>query len=205
MNKEKFLELFKLVKTMKKNIVYIQANGIAYGSDDFYNTLSMIIFERDYFMEDVFHSISFDVKKLTAFIRSAIDFKIMEDCFEGIDSKGNKLILFYDDSIQDNMLLLYRQVNSFISNQNIIYQNDNLKQDDEFVRSISLKANDGSTLYKINNQFAMSTFITIHPINKTDKISLKLFHIDNESFLSEFTIAKKTHVIYEYIRYRYLN
>ena len=82
-----------------------------------------------------------------------------------------------------------------------------LKEIDGFNEVNSLKTQDGALPLKIEEgmkKYILYTFSSIHPLNKSDEISLKIFPYDNISFLCEFIINKKKYQIHEFIRYRYI-
>lgn len=78
-----------------------------------------------------------------------------------------------------------------------------LNEDDTFTELMSMKTTQGSKFYHIMNN-VMATSKTLHPINKSDVVTVTTYRYDEVSFLAYFTITKKGYIIHEYIRYLYL-
>lgn len=97
------------------------------------------------------------------------------------------------------------KVNCFhiIDHNKIIYKEDNLKENESFQLVESMKESQGSSIFKSFN-YLMYSFSSLHPLNKPDSISMRLYEYDNISYLAEFIIQKKNYNINEYVRYLYL-
>ena len=92
-----------------------------------------------------------------------------------------------------------------ISSVEPIVQVEDVRSCGNFEELNSMKSAMGAKIFKFegfNN--VMYTFSSIHPINKSDKVSLKIYPYDEFTFLSEFIIDKKKYQIHEFIRYCYL-
>jgi len=82
----------------------------------------------------------------------------------------------------------------------IIYEKD-ITSFESFVNtSRNIKAGDGAKMFKYE-EYVMSNFSSLHPLNKSDTIHLSIYSAGEHSFISEFIIQKKNYQIREYIRY----
>ena len=89
--------------------------------------------------------------------------------------------------------------------QNLLYSIDNCSLDiKEFSDSLNLKSKDGARMITVDDKLFMTCCSAVHPMNKSDIISLEAFEYDSISYLAIFIINKKKYNIIEYIRFLYL-
>lgn len=202
-----FAEALTIAKAMKKPIVYI-CNDYILGTDIDFSTLSIIIHSTD--------------------ISRPIAVKLTEVYDE---QKAEKLavsdpIAFYqlvqfDDGYYINSIMepelyakiitLYRRLISRISGVPCI-ELDNLIENDQFASIIKMKNDDRHRWQYLNledtrdlTKYILSAFAQLHPVNASDKVNLKIYDVDEFSFIACFEIIKKKNIIVnEYIRYLYL-
>ena len=185
------METLKMIKAMKQKNIYIGEDFIC-GSDDFYCTFSIIYSDC---IEDEFKNTSFLLNDYLSYLKNN------EKCPDHI---------LKNPSVLYNMKSLKSKCLSNIYNNKIIMDIEDIRQykpekNYSFDELLKMKSADGMKFYILNQRIMMSTFNTIHPVNKSDKVSLKTYDMDQISFLSEFIIDKKKFKIQEFIRYRYLS
>lgn len=87
----------------------------------------------------------------------------------------------------------------------IIFQIDDLKEDEYFNDAIGRKMADGANPYVLNKKYVMYIFSSLHPINKSDKVGCEIYDLqDNRTYMIHFIISKPKYTIHEYLRYLYL-
>lgn len=208
--KLQFLELISIAKQMKKQIVTFQ-DGRILGVDETFTSLSIIYYDNekyDLFKEDLYKglSLTFVLNELIAFLKnndlSSSQYYIDQYGIHQISTNRcfeNRFVFEKEIMNMDTRCKYYMS----ISNHTIV--DHNIRQDQCFNSILELKKKDGSTMYNLDNRYLMSTFSSIHPVTKTDKMFVDIFELpDKRSFLSKFKITKKTCVIEEFIRYRFL-
>ena len=84
------------------------------------------------------------------------------------------------------------------------YRVDDLKSNEEFMSIMAMKSWDGQSLFRLNRKYILTIFTGLIPLNKSDKISLDIYDIDNYSYIAKFIINKGKFVINKYVRYFYL-
>lgn len=82
------------------------------------------------------------------------------------------------------------------------YTDTDLRTNQDFENIISMKSADGMSLFRID-KYIMTLFSTLLSINKGDNVQLRIYDIDDTSFLSEFLISKKKFELLTYIRFSY--
>ena len=201
--KDYLYNIFDLVKNTKKPIVKLYPDGRVIGTDIAFATLNILIHNnKPYDMSYPFIFISTELNTFMKYVQNS-NGRII------IDNYG----LYCDDLTLDNHLemsfeiddLFYR-VNQNLSND-VIYRHDNFQQVCEDM--LSLKASDGAKRYTIgddNQQFLMTSFNSIHPANKTDRVDLIIRSLDFYSYMAEFIIYKKkdNYQLHEFMRFRKL-
>lgn len=108
------------------------------------------------------------------------------------------------DRLKMDMDRLKTRTFHIVETQPIIYETEDLKENESFMTMQAKKAAEGATLFQAADQYLMYCTSSIHPLNKTDSIKMRIYPYDKISYLSCYEITKKTHKIYEYIRYLYL-
>lgn len=90
-----------------------------------------------------------------------------------------------------------------ITNTEPVVVIEDLKENEDFNEILNLRATDGAKKLIIDNKFLMYMHGAMHPVTKTDSISLKIYLYDSISFIAEFIVDKKKYQIHEFVRYRY--
>lgn len=169
-------ELIKMAKSMKKEFIEITPNYIA-GTDINRYTLSLIYTgSQEYFIGTI-------------------------NELEGKDKLPDYWIPA--DILQFEMENLKRRTLPIL-NMAPIAKYDNLKNDELFLDILSKKMSDGANIYNLDMKHTMYIFSSLHPINKTDKVSCTIYPYDDKSYISYFVIDKNKYQIHEFIRYLYL-
>ena len=169
-------ETLKMIKSMKKDFVVVSPNYIA-GTDINRGTLSII-------------------------------YKNNTETFIGAlaELNGKKLPDYYvsPDRIRADVAGLMERTFRYTTSDRLIYHVDNLKENDSFNDVLSRKMTEGANLFYLDNKFPMYIFSSLHPVNKSDKISCDIYYCDADSYVAHFIIYKPHYEIHEYIRYLYL-
>ena len=184
--------LTKLVKATKTDMFIINPDGII-GTDKFSTTLTYSFLST---------GISIPVE-MTRETYINLD-KLLFGKSDIPDAEFNQLL------IQNSILRLtaspianiFNSVRQYISTENLVRDIIDLKADPQFNEVLSKKAADGNSLYRIDKKYILSIFSGLLPINKNDKVSLRIF--DNgisDSFIAEFKIDKGFTVVTKYIQY----
>lgn len=116
-------------------------------------------------------------------------------------------IEWYIDSIKAQLTHCRNECVTISTTRTPLAVFDDLKELESFNDVLSLKSADGAKRFVLGEDyknFIFYTFSSMHPINKSDKVSLKIYPFDDISCLTEFVIDKKKYQIHEFIRYRYL-
>lgn len=168
--------IIKLAKSMKKEFIEI-TNSYIIGTDVNRCTMSIIYTKSDEYYIGTMAEL--EGKKIPDYWMPNDRLKrdidiLMSNCFKVLDR---------------NIVLL---------------KEDNIKENDSFIYSQSMKSSDGASKYAFGLDFIMYTFSSLHPINKPDTVSMTIYEYDNMSYLAEYKIRKKKYEIIEYIRYLYL-
>lgn len=128
-----------------------------------------------------------------------------------IHKESNKDIFIYGNIIYCNDIQIMFKPSQFINTSlslilktSPIYSNNDLREDDIFNSIISGKVADGASLFIIDNKYPMTIYGSLLNVNKSDTVELKIYNIDNISFLSVFTVNKKKFEIDTYVRFMYL-
>lgn len=128
-----------------------------------------------------------------------------------IHKESNKDIFIYGNIIYCNdVQIMFKQSQFINTSLNLIlktppiYSNTDLREDDIFNSIISGKVADGASLFIIDNKYPMTIYGSLLNVNKSDTVELKIYNIDNISFLSVFTVNKKKFEIDTYVRFMYL-
>ena len=209
LNRDILSYIVKIVKATKKENVVIKDNTI-YAMDYYYNTLSVAqCYEYESFLPDTF---STTLTSLNYILNSILK-EDMNPIIYLCEHNGMKCLYYTqtETCIFDDTKILNTISDAYIrtvvsKSKEPIYSNNLIKDNEEFNRALSIKAKDGATLCKISDgqkNYIMSVFTTIHPITKSDKVTMNIYD-EGKTFLSECIIDKKKYIIYEYIRYLYI-
>ena len=201
---EQLLELLKIAKQMKKDIICIQKDCIM-GTDSTFTTYSELYYNSDKFDEDIFrYNITIVVNDMVSYLRKYEEEKDFRITVYGFINNNP-----YDASLYSNQdyyirLLGLRNRSYNYKNIGFLAYNNFELSDENFMSAVSIKTKDGAVMYKLDDRHIMSTFSKIHPLNKADKISVSIYDMPDKTFLSIFHIQKKNCYINEFIRYRLL-
>lgn len=205
-------EAIIIAKTMKRPIVYI-TKGYMFGLTEDCSTLSSII------LSDEISDLQRPICYYTSQIINCDSAKLSK-----ISNATPSLFFGYYKQIAPDVYIdtmsetdLFVRVQPVISRcmeykntSKLILECTNLTKIDElFNKAVSVKTKDGLVIYSKcsadNLVLFMSTFVSMHPVTKSDTVNLQCYGIDRYSFLAQFEIVKKKSLtIQEYIRYRYL-
>ena len=89
-----------------------------------------------------------------------------------------------------NIVNLNNKINQIVLNNYNNLNVDNARDNQEFENAISLKTAQGIGLYRISEEYILSIFKGLLPINKKDKTSLSIYDVDYNRFLTRFVISK---------------
>ena len=169
--------IIKLAKTMKRDFIEINQNRIA-GTDINRSILSYIYQGSDeYYLGTM------------------------------AELEGKKIPDFWMplDRLKYDMIRLESNIHDIVSrDNNVLYIEKDIKDNESFMYAMSRKASEGAVKFKSGENYIMYLFSSLHPINKPDSVSMKIYAYDNISYLAEYIINKKQCNIIEYIRYLYL-
>lgn len=132
--------------------------------------------------------------------------------FEENKHTGNPIYLYGNNIQCGDILITFVKIYgespniklNYVLNNNPIYSNDNLRDDEYFNTILSYKVIDGASLFIIDNKYPMTIYGSLLNVNKSDTVKLDIYPIDDISFLSVFRVNKKKFIIETYIRFLYL-
>lgn len=111
--------------------------------------------------------------------------------------------IYYYKSVKQ-MKELYFRVCNYINNNEIKFNYDVLRGNEQFEHALSLKSKEGISFLKIDRVYMLSLFSGLLPVNKSDKVSLTIYSNDADfAFLSHFVIKKAKSIdVNVYVNYR---
>ena len=196
------LESLKMARSLKRQFIVV-LNDVIYGTDVNFCTLSQIKTISD--IPRPFGGYITNIlppEKVDKFASEhSVDF--LSNYSEVVDG-----VYFDQISFDDNfhrVLDISNTLNSYISNHNPAYIDDALNANKNFIDGAMSKVSDGLTNYVFSDndfKYVSQSFNSVHAINKSDKVSVKIYNYDCISWLYLFTIKKKGYEIEEFIRYR---
>lgn len=209
---EDILEAYNVAKMFKYPIIGMY-KGYIFGTDEGFNILAVT--ESNLYAEQM---ISFP-KKYLSYAKNPNDFLyISDDGFldrlildvkeknsdTGETEERKEIIYMNSYSAQSNHVFM-NYINTDIE-YGVIYEKDNIHESDEFIRYRSSASADGNILYiPENTRCAMYIPIGVLPLNKSDKLNIKIYYVNESLFISRFIINKgKKGVIDIYMTYFYI-
>lgn len=197
---EQLETIFKLVKLPKKEIVAFYPNGLIFGTDiNFASVTELIPYES---FVPLPYPYEVNIKELTSFM------KAVSNCKDGVIHytphdiqliMGNghleSLPMYFGVNDLGNLYLKYANIKS-----KPVAQKIELSSTEEMFK---LKLADGAKMYDIGGKL-ISSFNSIHPVNKSDKVDIMIRDHDSISFTVEFVIYKKNCELHEFFRHRKL-
>lgn len=202
------LEALQLAKTMKRPMVYI-CNGYILGTDETFSSLSRIILPE--YITDLVRPFGAEFNKI--YYGEKLHTMIMKDpeVFHSFYQQLGEIYIntLDEDKIKTGLLSLQNRCGNLMDKAKYVGGLSNITQMPEFESMLKLKTGDGMIMYKYTGPneytYMISTFVSIHPVTKSDSLDMQIYDIDGRSFLAQFTCKKKKSlIIEEYIRYRYL-
>lgn len=182
-------EIIKMAKSLKRQIVEITPHFIC-GSDSNMATFSIIYLNGSVQVDDDLY-------------------------YFGAASELAKYELYSQNKYAYEMLkprMQYlRYTCQHIDNNRLLFQYDNVTKESGycmpgFIESLNAKAKDGSRFIYDNDcaEYIMSSCSTMHPINKSDIVSVYAWEYTPITFMVRFDIDKKKYAIHEYVSFLYL-
>lgn len=199
------IDAISIAKSMKKPIVHISPDYIL-GTDVDFCTISVIIYPSDI-------PRAFTAKLTDIYTSEEAEKLSIENVFEfnKLQKLGDLYIDIWEEPLYYNRIMqLYRNLTLKISNAPVIDILD-LKQYDT-KSTLKMKSSDRHRWQYLDfeysqnlSRYIMSSFVQLHPVNASDKVNLKIYDVDEHSFIACFEIIKKKNIVVnEYIRYLYL-
>lgn len=173
-------ELIEFAKVLKSEIVYIIGNMI-YGTDSSFTYLKQVEYENVLGI-----TLCYVQHDMNNFIKASTLDIVYEN---GILYSNVEQIDVTNPVYANNMNNLFNAVN-MISLNPVVYHMDNIRGTEDFEYGIALKSTQGIYMYKINEEYILSIFKNLLPINKKDSVSVTIRDIDNYRFISRFIISK---------------
>ena len=201
--------IIKIAKAIKKEFIYVKGNML-FGCDELYNTLTVVTMNSP---DDLFPvDFDFSVKYLNSYISECSRFgnQFYLGCNNNVKCLYNPVSNMYyynEPSIGYYTTSIYVNTMNSLANCNKVYSNSDIKSNESFSTALASKAKNGAVLCRLTNdqanKYIMSMFSYIHPIAKSDKVTMNLYD-DKNTFISECIIQKKAYTINEYIRYLHI-
>ena len=176
----RFKEIIEEAKVLKADIVFISGNTI-YGTDSDFNYL-----KRTEFINDINLEIVYVQKDMVKFLKDATDTIIINDIV--IQSNMINMLYVNNPTHQLRFMRLINKVNELYSYNDTLFI-DNIRANNKFEEAINLKSTQGMKLCIVDN-YIISLFKNLLPINKKDVVSLSIKDISDTTFLSTFIIKK---------------
>ena len=173
-------ELIEFAKVLKSEIIYIIGNMI-YGTDSNFTYLKQVEYEN--VLEITLCYVQHDMNN---FIKASTLDIVYEN---GMLYSNVEQIDVTNPIYANNINKLFNAVN-MVSLNPIVYHMDNIRGIEDFEYGIALKSTQGIYMYKINEEYILSIFKNLLPINKKDSVSITIRDIDNYRFISRFIIFK---------------
>lgn len=193
MNKDEFLKIIDIVRGMKSKVVNIYPDKII-GSDDDEGSYSLI-------------------SEVICDTKATRKYRIHADILKYINSMDN--IDNYNEALS-NLSISSGYVGIDILEQRYItalnmttrHESDyivaDLKENNDFNEIIAKKAKYGASLLALNNKYVLSIYKGLVPVNKSDKLSLELFDINDTMFIARFAVNKRKFIINKYVQYLFI-
>lgn len=176
-----FREIIEIAKLLKSDIIYIIGNTI-YGTDSNFTYLKQMTFENTLGI-----NICYEQKLMNDFIKLCTNTITLEN--NSLMSNIEVLHINNQNHIR-NIVELDNKINQIVLNNHNSMNVDNARDNEEFENAISLKTAQGIGLYRVSEEYILSIFKGLLPINKKDKTSLSIYDVDYNRFLTRFVISK---------------
>lgn len=204
--------IFTLVKQVKKPLVKIYPNGTIIGTDEQFASLNIFIPETVDYNIDIPYI--FRTTEITAFMRdiSIYETSMIFSQYEIIMplTKLGKYIDMSKSVILTNHLEFNYKFDDLYSKivdmqlYPILYRNDEFHKSN--YKMLSMKMAECSKMFNVDERFLMTSFNSIHPATKSDKVELIIRDYDYFSYIAEFIIYRKkdNSQLHEFLRFRKL-
>lgn len=176
-----FREIIEIAKLLKSDIIYIIGNTI-FGTDSNFTYLKQMTFENTLGI-----NICYEQKLMNDFIKLCTNTITLEN--NSLMSNIEVLYVNNENHIR-NIVNLNNKINQIVLNNHNSMNVDNARDNQEFENAISLKTAQGIGLYRVSEDYILSIFKGLLPINKKDKTSLSIYDVDYNRFLTRFVISK---------------
>ena len=200
-----FVKLYDIIKGMKCNIFRIYKDRII-GSEAESQCATLSVVQCDtkisgYMSKDniVIDSYELDKEILKLIADKCVESKVEFNPESYMAKYSNNT--YYMSEIQ---MMEYRTSNVLANKYVPDFVVPDLKQDEQFNEIIAKKASDGASLYRINNKYILTIIPGQLSVNKSDKVNLELYDIDNHTFIAKFIINKGKYTISKYIAYFFI-
>lgn len=199
---EQLETIFKLVKMPKKEIVAFYPNGLIFGTDINFASITEVISYNAF--TPLSYPYEVDIKEFSSFM------KTLSTCKDGfvnytpfeiqlVMGNGYKESLSMYFSVND-MGRLY-QTYASVKLRPVMQRIPSANKDSILEDMFKLKVSDGAKIYNIGEKL-MTSFNSIHPVNKADTVDILIRDHDEISFTAEFVIIKKDCELHELFRHR---
>ena len=173
-------ELIEFAKVLKSDIIYIVGNMI-YGTDLNFTYLKQVEYENTLGI-----TLCYKQHDMNNFIKASTLDIVYEN---GLLCSNIEKIDILNPVLANNMNNLFNAINN-LSIQPVVHHIDNVRGVDEFEYAIALKSSQGISMYRISEQYILTLFKNLLPINKKDTVSLSIRDVDDYRFISRFIISK---------------
>lgn len=173
-------ELIEFAKVLKSDIVYVIGNMI-YGTDSSFTYLKQVEYENTLGI-----SLCYVQHDMNNFIKASTLDIVYEN---GMLYSNVEQIDVTNPVYANNINNLFNAIN-MISTNPVVHHIDNIRGVEDFECGISLKSTQGIFMYKFNEEYILSIFKNLLPVNKKDAVSITIRDIDNYRFISRFIISK---------------
>lgn len=197
--------IFTLVKQVKKPLVKIYPNGTIIGTDEQFASLNILIPEIINYNIDIPYI--FRTTEITAFMRDISDIQtnMIFSQYEIIMplARGKSISLTNHLEINYKFDELYSKI-ADMQLYPIIHRNDEFHKSN--FEMLSMKMSECSRMFIVDERFLMTSFNSIHPVTKSDKVELIIRDYDYYSYIGEFIIYRKKDKsrLHEFLRFRKL-
>lgn len=205
---EQFLEIVKVSKGLKKDIVVLKDDCLL-GMDSNFATLTTLTYDSEKlnFFKQTGLEYTFFNTRINTFLKNAQKENIFTLDFDrfGINDTLMKDTIINEESARYKIESAFSRCNLNIYNGNKIVSDFNIRECEEFEDILKLKTGDGSRVYKFSKEYIMYLFSSLFPVTKSDNVLLNIYDdFDKFSYMVDFHIIKKKVDIHEYIRFRKL-
>lgn len=211
-NRETLEYIFTLVKQVKKPLVKIYPNGTIIGTDEQFASLNIYIPECVNCNLEIPYI--FRTTEIAAFMRDIVELNTAMIFSEyEIVMPLTKLGRFVDIAksvILTNHLELNYRFDELYSKIIDLQSYPILHRDEDFQKykpeMLSMKMSECSRMFSVDERFIMTSFNSIHPVTKSDRVELIIRDYDYYSYIAEFIIYKKKDKsqLHEFFRFRKL-